>query len=74
MRRFMANGIWLSIGLDIIMTVITCVFCRQFLIWLNTPADILDYAVDYFILICAGLTSVSVTGVLTISKSSISVS
>lgn len=56
MRRFMANGIWLSIGLDIIMTVITCVFCRQFLIWLNTPADILDYAVDYFILICAGLT------------------
>jgi len=55
MRRFMANGIWLSGILAAIMTIITCLFSRQFLIWLNTPADILDYACDYFILICAGL-------------------
>lgn len=56
MRRYMANGIWLSIILSVVMMVITCLFTRQFLIWLNTPADILDYACDYFILICAGLT------------------
>ena len=55
MRRFTANGVFLSIGLAVIMSVITCIFCRTFLTWLQTPADILDYAYDYFILICAGL-------------------
>ena len=55
MRRFAANGIWLSIVLAAVISVITCLFCRQFLLWLRTPEDILEYAYDYFILIAAGL-------------------
>ncbi len=55
MRRFAANGIFLSIALAVIMSIVTCLFCRTCLGWLNTPADILQYAYDYFILICAGL-------------------
>ena len=31
MRRFAANGIWLSIALAAVISVITCLFCRQFL-------------------------------------------
>ena len=55
MRRFTANGVFLGIILTVVMSVATCILCRTFLIWLQTPADILDYAHDYFIIICAGL-------------------
>ena len=55
MRRFAANGVFLSIVLSIVMSIVTCILCRTFLNWLHTPADILEYAYDYFILICAGL-------------------
>ena len=55
MRRYMANSVWLSIILAAVISVLTCLLCRQFLIWLRTPEDIIGYAYDYFILIAAGL-------------------
>lgn len=55
MRRFMANGIWATIGFGVVVTVLVCVFCRQILVLMQTPENILDGAYTYIFIIFAGI-------------------
>lgn len=55
LRRFAANGAWLSIIFSITMTLIVCILCRHILVWMNTPADILDGAYAYIFVIFLGI-------------------
>ncbi|MGN1095447.1 MAG: MATE family efflux transporter, partial [Eubacteriales bacterium] len=55
MRRFITNAIWLSLILVTSITVIVSVFCRDILILMRTPEDIINYAYDYIFIIFMGL-------------------
>lgn len=55
MRKFVANSTWLSITFAVIMTVLTVTSCRWILIVTNTPADILENAYRYIVVIFAGI-------------------
>lgn len=55
LRRFAANGAWLSVGFAAVMTIGVCTLCRQILQWMNTPADIIDGAYSYIFVIFMGI-------------------
>ena len=55
LRRFMANGMWLSILFAVVMTIATTVFCRWMLIAMKTPEDIFPYAWQYIFIIFLGI-------------------
>ncbi len=55
MRRFVANGMWLSILFSAVMTVVTAVFCRGMLTAMKTPDDIFSYAYSYIFIIFLGI-------------------
>ena len=47
LRKFVANSVWLSIVFAVIMTIVTCILCRQIMTWMRTPADIFEDANTY---------------------------
>lgn len=55
LRKYVANSVWLSIAFASVMTVAVCVLCRQILIWMNTPPDIIDGAYSYIFVIFLGI-------------------
>lgn len=55
MRRYVANSAWLGIIFSVILTVLTVVLCRQILVWMKTPADIIDSSYSYIVIIFAGI-------------------
>lgn len=55
LRRFTGNGIWLSSFVALVMTVVTTLLCRNILAWMSTPADIIDDAYSYIVVIFAGI-------------------
>lgn len=55
MRKMVANSMWLSIIFAIIMTTIVSLLCRNILIWMNTPYDIMDGSYSYIIVIFIGI-------------------
>ena len=55
LRKYVANSIWLSIVLCAVITVIVSIFCRDILVLMQTPDDIIDYAYDYIFIIFLGL-------------------
>lgn len=55
MRRFFMNGIYFSIALAVIVTALTSVLSRNFLIWLQTPENILADAHAYLLIIFLGI-------------------
>lgn len=55
LRRFVANSIWLAIMFAVIMTVAVSLLCRDILIWMDTPADILEGAYSYIFVIFLGI-------------------
>lgn len=55
LRKFVANGTWLSILFATIMTVIVCFFCWDILELMNTPSDIIQGAYDYIFVIFLGI-------------------
>lgn len=55
LRRFVANGAWLAVIFAVVMTLVVTVLCRQILQWMNTPADIIDGAYDYIVIIFIGI-------------------
>lgn len=58
LRRFAANGAWLAAGFSLAMTTAVCILCRRILVWLNTPADIMDGAYDYIFVIFLGIPAI----------------
>ena len=55
LRRAVANSIWLAIIISVIMTILTCIFCKPILNLMNTPDSIYDYASTYIFIIFAGI-------------------
>lgn len=58
LRRFVANSVWISAIFAAVMTVIVCVLCRPILVWMRTPADIIDGAYSYIFVIFLGIPAV----------------
>ena len=54
LRRFVANSVWLSVIFAAVMTVVVCILCRQILIWMDTPANILEGSYRYIFVIFLG--------------------
>lgn len=55
LRKYVANSVWLSVLFSSVMTVVVCVLCRQILLWMRTPEDILDGAYSYIFVIFLGI-------------------
>lgn len=55
LRRFVANSIWLAIVFAIVMTFATVFACRWILEIMRTPADIIDGAYSYIVIIFLGI-------------------
>lgn len=55
LKRFVGNTVWLGAGFSLILTLLTVVLCRPILEWMSTPADIIDDAYAYIVIIFAGI-------------------
>lgn len=55
LRRFVANSTWLSIAFSVVMTVLTVVFCRDILVLMKTPENLIDSAYSYIVIIFIGI-------------------
>lgn len=55
MRRFVANSGWLAVVFAILMTGTVCLFCRDILVLMDTPGDIIDGAYSYIFVIFMGI-------------------
>lgn len=55
LRKYVANSAWLTIAFAGVMTVSVCALCRQILLWMNTPKDIMGGAYSYIFIIFLGI-------------------
>lgn len=55
LHRFVANSIWLSILFAVVMTVAVSILCRQILVWMDTPSNILEGSYSYILVIFLGI-------------------
>lgn len=55
LRKYVANSAWLAIVFSLVTTVIVCALCRDILIWMDTPSDILQGSYDYIFVIFLGI-------------------
>ena len=58
MRCYVANGAWLCVGFTVLLTVLTMLFTQPLLVLMHTPAEILDDAYHYIIIIFAGIAAI----------------
>lgn len=58
LRKYVFNGYICSIVFAIVLTLASVIFCRRILIIMNTPADIIDHAYNYIVVIFIGLPTV----------------
>lgn len=54
-RKYVANATWLCIVFSVVLTVLTARFCREILVLMKTPADILESAYAYIFVIFLGI-------------------
>ncbi len=55
MRKFVSHAIILCAALAAVMTFFVSIFCRQILIAMHTPTDVLEYAYKYILVIFLGI-------------------
>lgn len=55
MRNYIANSFYLTVAVAAVLTPLTMIFCRQILILMQTPEEILEEAYSYIIVILAGI-------------------
>lgn len=55
LRKYVANALWLSVIIALVMTLGTTILCRRILIWMNNPADTIEYAYNYIFWIYLGI-------------------
>lgn len=58
LRKYVFNGYICSIVFAIMLTLASVIFCRRILIIMNTPADIIDHAYNYIVVIFIGIPTV----------------
>lgn len=54
-RRSVAAGAWISLGVTVVLTAVSVPLARQILELMNTPMEIIDGAYDYIIVIFWGI-------------------
>ena len=54
-RRSVATCMMLSLGASIVLTALGVAFCRDFLLWMQTPAEILQGAYDFISIVFGGI-------------------
>ena len=64
LKRFVGNIVWLAAGFSLIFTIATVVLCRPILQWMDTPADIIDDAYHYIVVIFLGIPTIVLYNVL----------
>ena len=55
LRKYVANGVWLSILFSVVMTALTVIFCKPILQIMQTPDDIFQGAYEYIVIIFIGI-------------------
>lgn len=55
LRGYVANSAWLGIAAAVVITVLTVALCRQILVWMRTPEDIIEDSYRYIVIIFAGI-------------------
>lgn len=55
LRKFVANSVWVSVVLSAVMTALVCIFCREILVVMKTPENIIDGAYSYIFIIFLGI-------------------
>lgn len=55
MRKFVANSVYVCAVIALIMTGVVCFFCRDILVLMRTPEDIIDAADSYIFIIFLGI-------------------
>lgn len=55
LRRFVANSGWLAAIFAVVMTFAVCMFCRDILVLMQTPEDIIEGAYSYIFVIFLGI-------------------
>ncbi len=58
LRKYVFNGYICSVVFSIVLTLASVIFCRRILIIMNTPADIIDHAYNYIVVIFIGIPTV----------------
>ena len=58
LKRFVGNILWLAAGFSLAITVCTVLLCRPILQWMDTPADIIDDAYNYIVVIFLGIPTI----------------
>lgn len=54
-RRYVANVTWLCVLFSVVVTILTTVFCREILVLMRTPEDIIESAYAYIFVIFLGI-------------------
>lgn len=57
MRKYFANAIYLAAIVSVIMTILTVIACKPILRLIGTPADIIDEAYSYIVIIFGGMSA-----------------
>ena len=55
LRKFVAGCAWASVIFAVVITVAVCLLCRNILIWMRTPDNIMEDAYRYIFIIFAGI-------------------
>lgn len=53
--RYLWNGVWVSILLSVALTIVMVIAARPLLVAMGTPADLLDMAASYIIVVFVGI-------------------
>lgn len=55
LRKYVANALYLSLGISFVLTVVVALLCRNILIWMDTPEDVFQYSYVYILTIFLGI-------------------
>lgn len=58
LRKAVGNSAWLCIIFSVVTSAATVILCKQFLIWMRTPADIMAQSYTYIVIIFAGIPAI----------------
>lgn len=55
LRKYVANALYLSIVFSVVITIIVSIFCREILVLMRTPEDVIEYSYVYILTIFLGI-------------------
>ncbi|MDD3335288.1 MAG: MATE family efflux transporter [Eubacteriales bacterium] len=64
LKRYVVNAIMLAVVFSLALTLVIGLLCKQLLVWMNTPADIINDAYAYILVIFLGIPVIFIYNVL----------